>query len=470
MPLTLLSYRSNDVLIMNAQAQLTVEQFQLNDILAEFDPPSYIRNQIENGLLTQREGDDVEDGNEEAFLGEDPYAPMADVVHSKVPGKQIDQLSSGEGVSLQLHVDSTGLSSGGDGDNLSYGAGGPSDMIVAFPPVDQGLREVMAERNGTRLRLYAEMYSELGGGEAPPRLLSEADEVARSVLVGPGRNRTFVMSVPAISGSAQSITQSGVLKRKLTRIPDTSARIIPSSQYQIAPSLEDGKVDGEHISVLKEGVDVGDSEDRGASEAATALDDIDDTEINTFILSTAEQKKRTAIWERMHRGYIDEREARRIQKENESGKKTKRPEPPKNNVASAVASIMGGHGKRARTASGAVVAGDDCAEVEAGQKHQSSVAFIKKSKKINFNALQSVMNFDDGKFMQPRRLAPPGVKQKDGQLKPLHPSSYYNYLIYICRLFETSGGTVVSSGSIVALPRQSRRRGLIGTTASQAQI
>lgn len=36
--------------MISYQAQLTVEQFQLTDILAEFDPPSFIRGQIENGI------------------------------------------------------------------------------------------------------------------------------------------------------------------------------------------------------------------------------------------------------------------------------------------------------------------------------------------------------------------------------------------------------------------------------------
>ncbi|CAM9223345.1 unnamed protein product [Ectocarpus fasciculatus] len=35
---------------LTPSAQLTVEQFQLTDILAEFDPPSFIRGQIENGI------------------------------------------------------------------------------------------------------------------------------------------------------------------------------------------------------------------------------------------------------------------------------------------------------------------------------------------------------------------------------------------------------------------------------------
>lgn len=111
----------------------------------------------------------------------------------------------------------------------------------------------------------------------------------------------------------------------------------------------------------------------------------------------------------MHRGYIDEREARRVQKENvrrlactycvclsmyvclirlmqDTGKKTKRDVVRTENVATAIASIvgastgaMGQQSKRARTDSG-----PDAAAAQ----QQSSVAFIKKSKKINFNALQ----------------------------------------------------------------------------------
>ena len=39
------------------------------------------------------------------------------------------------------------------------------------------LREAMQARNQRRQRLYADMYSELAGQEAPPQLQSEATQV-----------------------------------------------------------------------------------------------------------------------------------------------------------------------------------------------------------------------------------------------------------------------------------------------------
>lgn len=229
------------------QAQLTVEQFQLHDILAEFDPPSFIRNQLESGLSAQADREvsraerpcwhrshshrisvsvrgcawlwlcvhvclcaqgGPEDEEEEAFLGgeDDPYSLVAPAAP----------------MSMQLHVDSTGGQLE-EGATSSYAEGGSADLQVKFMPIHQrcvsavfsvyascwvqllpttqrllsrctvtlalcpnsALRDAQLAKNESRQRLYADIYAELGAADATAGLASEAEEVSSHCCLWP---------------------------------------------------------------------------------------------------------------------------------------------------------------------------------------------------------------------------------------------------------------------------------------------
>lgn len=53
-------------------------------------------------------------------------------------------------------------------------------------------------------------------------------QVARSVLVGAGRNVPFVLSIPTREGGAalsRPVCQAGTLRKRVSRIRDTSSRV-----------------------------------------------------------------------------------------------------------------------------------------------------------------------------------------------------------------------------------------------------
>lgn len=117
-------------------------------------------------------------------------------------------------------------------------------------------------------------------------------QVSRAVLVGAGQHRSYVMSIPPPSenASAPGISQSGTIRRKVTRIPDTAARVTGASHGEEAPEGEEGKARLTSVSTpalyqcIRFRVTVLGQVD--------SMEGIDAAEIESFILGPDEQKKR----------------------------------------------------------------------------------------------------------------------------------------------------------------------------------
>ena len=117
------------------------------------------------------------------------------------------------------------------------------------------------------------------------------------MLVGAGRHRAYKMSIPnplpleGGSASVPGINQSGMIRRKWSRIPDTAARVTSTTH-------------GEEVHEAKDGMPVALSGATSVSvyalpltapEEVDSMEGIDAAEIESFILGPDEQKKR---WER----------------------------------------------------------------------------------------------------------------------------------------------------------------------------
>lgn len=124
--------------------------------------------------------------------------------------------------------------------------------------------------------MYADIYSSLEQGDRPKALRTEAEDVSRSMLVGAGKKRVFSMTIAGVAGdhvSAPTI-QLGSIKRKTSRIHSNAA----------------------HVSIRTSGALVtSTSEPADSLEENAELDEGDIAEIESYILSEEEQRKRLVV-------------------------------------------------------------------------------------------------------------------------------------------------------------------------------
>jgi len=128
----------------------------------------------------------------------------------------------------------------------------------------------------------------------------------------------------------------------------------------------------------------------GAEEKAEVV--MDEEELDTYILNSEEQQKRSLIWEKQFRSFLDDRERR--QKDRELA----------NAVSEEDMYTQGGkmkkkYAKRLKKAAAAAGGGDAMSAAQAAMQYVGQMA-KPSSRKINYEALKGVFN-DDGSFAAP---------------------------------------------------------------------
>mmetsp|Transcript_9667 Transcript_9667/g.14557 ORF Transcript_9667/g.14557 Transcript_9667/m.14557 type:complete len:697 (+) Transcript_9667:118-2208(+) len=261
-------------------AQLSVQQFHNHDMRMELDPPVFLR-QMQNNAL--------ESGKYVAYSAtsddQEPGSVSSDVNPSNV---MIDD--RGERVQ---RVDVDGV-----------------EVFVPLPRGDKDKeandRPVTAKRMEKirkRRELYGHIYSQIG--EAVD---SQVDAAGPSDEISAAQSRADALFEEAETvGSARGpIGGWGSKKQRAGR----RENMVISAELSVAPTHQESEDPNSSATVT---VSVSDpSEQR---EGDTSVDDISDSEIDAFILSADEQHKKSVIWERMYRPFLDERNRKREAKE-----------------------------------------------------------------------------------------------------------------------------------------------------------
>ncbi|CAE7701205.1 unnamed protein product, partial [Symbiodinium microadriaticum] len=158
----------------------------------------------------------------------------------------------------------------------------------------------MIDKVNKRRELYGRIYSEIGealdaqrGEEAgDDALLHEAQEVGRQGgLIGVWGSRPSKLPYAGPDITVEIVAGRG------------GDRVHATTTASLGPTASVGS--GTKSTGLQEQEDEGGDDEGG---------EISDSEIESFILSAEEQKKKFAIWERINRPYLEEQQRRRVAK------------------------------------------------------------------------------------------------------------------------------------------------------------
>lgn len=294
-------------------AQLTIEEFLLEDDINEFDPPIFIENQIDS------HGDNLElvllDGVHETNGGEAESDAETDTMSTMEPGERAD--------TAKLQVGSVGVS-------------------VPIPRLKRKVASQLKVRHVKTIQnLYDGIYAELdelmtsapkGIGDSEEADGDEEAEIERSSGLKRLREEASDVNFTAditVKGNAGVVHVSRLSDAKKIWVVDLSAQgledIFARAKAQEVQNTEKLKIAKEKLQKTEKADEIEALKkeimelEKNPSERYKEVPDSGflplDAEINTYLMSSEETQKRTEIRGKMYGGFMQERQRKKQEKQ-----------------------------------------------------------------------------------------------------------------------------------------------------------
>ena len=300
-------------------SQLTVEQFHQQDFNFELDPPTYIHSrQLEAGRKKQQLVYNLH-GNaqraEEGDVDDDDEVETNDVDFINVTvaddGQRSQVLKFGD-IEIYTRLPPA-INSDSDGDS-NTGTETENNVTGIFDGQSRKRKAVSAkglEKDMRRRELYGQIYSDIGDAveeqiqstkSLPYTLPNEHLQIQADMLFKEAQEVGKKKNV-AGGWNAKTRTRSNVQLYK-----PVHSQSVPAGESSANKS-------GSNVEIYNTNVDSAESGNEAEPNDANDEEDDDfvmsDSELESFILTTEEREKRSALWERMHRPFLDEQERKR---------------------------------------------------------------------------------------------------------------------------------------------------------------
>lgn len=407
-------------------AQLTLEQFHQNDSNVEFDPPSFIRNQInEIEIETEAALNNSTDSQQQpSYL----YLSLDNPDDCKENKIQLDDDFNNDNMDKTIGYKRTMV--------------GVVDVEVALPNKPKKvLKLVQSLKQQARQALYEDLYSEMRETADPEHALilqqeAYADETMCSAGQSWGTNKkskihefkeSFVLdlsskqkigcvSTPG-AGGTDSVSEPLNLATNMIKMKAIKQEAI-AGMVKIEAKNEYHDEDEELK--LKEDEELKQEEEHRAIETM---------DVACYLLDEEEQQKRSVIWENAFRGFMDERQKRREAKE-------------------AAGSMNDGRTRKKAARRNISKASTSEAVLDAA----ATVTVTKKpSKKINYEALMGVFG-GDGNYVVPSVVQPTTITSQYALNDVDH--NRHNSTGLDDKLWNKKNNSTVSNNSLTELKNQ----------------
>jgi len=298
-------------------AHLTIEQFLNNDATTEYDPPSYIKK-----LLSE--------------VTEDSSTS----IDIQLPGGTIDD-----------EVEYDDDDDDGDDDDekrVRFQKTVIGNVEINFPcPNAKEKKSRVSEkkqaRQKERAQLYGTLYVDLGNSINPD------DDETRDKLLKEAQN-----------AKATSIGGWGSKKSRIDENHTEVSIVVSSAKRNDTVDLQIDELENLNQSNEKD------------NETMTEI--LLDNDLDNYLLTDEEQKKKSVIWERSYRNFIDERQRKRVERENEENQQDE---------------------------SGNIKIRKKYARRDGSKSSTAQDDSKRTSKKINYDALQAAVFDGQGNFFLP---------------------------------------------------------------------